>query len=76
MFSYAKYYQDRLNAQKIRMLQLDSNKETNVSGKKRKYQEAFDYPNDYIVVQEYKSIKSNRCDTWIDAYLENMSVKK
>lgn len=76
MFSYTKYYQDRLNAQKLRVLQLDTNKKTNVSGKKRKYQEAFDYPNDYIVVQEHKSIKSNKCNIWIDAYLENILIKK
>ena len=39
--------------------------------KKRKYEEAFGYPNDYLVVQE-PEYKINRGFNWIDAYLEGL----
>lgn len=80
MSSYSEYYHQRLEAQRIRLQILDLNPQicsTNITGKKRKYEEAMGYPNDYLVVQEPETIeKQNKGINWIDAYLENLSNYK
>jgi hypothetical protein len=48
----------------------------NIIGKKRKYEEAMGYPNDYEIVQDPQTIRSNKGSNWIDAYLENLSNNK
>lgn len=74
--SYSNYFRQRLNAQDERLKEIVSYyKETNFTGKKRKYEEAMGYPNDYEVVQEPKLILTNKGSNWIDAYLENLSNK-
>jgi len=61
MLSYSNYFRQRLNAQDIRVKNIISsykihtnniNKDVSITGKKRKYEEAMGYPNDYEVVQE------------------------
>jgi len=60
MLSYSNYFRQRLNAQDIRVKNIISsykihtnniNKDVSITGKKRKYEEAMGYPNDYEVVQ-------------------------
>ena len=75
MLSYSEYFRQRLYEQSIRLQYLDSEVK-NITGKKRKYEEAMGYPNDYLIVQEPESIKINRGKNWIDAYLENISNNK
>lgn len=75
MSSYSEYYRQRLEEQKIRLNELESKsniKTINITGKKRKYEEAMGYQNDYLVVQEPESIQKNKGCNWIDAYLENL----
>ena len=67
------YYQC-LNEAKIR--QYDIIVMPNIIGKKRKYEEAMGYPNDYEIVQDPQTIRSNKGSNWIDAYLENLSNNK
>lgn len=74
MFSYTRYYYQRLNEAKIR--QYDIIVMPNIIGKKRKYEEAMGYPNDYEIVQDPQTITSNKGSNWIDAYLENLSNNK
>lgn len=79
MSSYSEYYRQRLEDQKIRLKELESKPKTktlNITGKKRKYEEAMGYQNDYLVVQEPESIQQNKGCNWIDAYLENLSNDK
>jgi hypothetical protein len=62
MTPYSNYFRQRLNAQDIRVKNIISsykihtnninNKDVIIIGKKRKYEEAMGYPNDYEVVQE------------------------
>jgi hypothetical protein len=60
----------------MKQLQLTINsKSTTITGKKRKYEEALGYSNDYEVVQEPKNYLENRGINWIDSYLENLSNK-
>jgi len=78
MSSYSEYYRQRLQDQKIRLQEFESNlKKTtpNITGRKRKYEEAMGYQNDYLVVQEPQSIQQNKGYNWVDAYLENLSNK-
>lgn len=52
MISYSEYYRQRLEEQQFRLHELDNKIKlttTNITGKKRKYEEAMGYPNDYIV---------------------------
>lgn len=59
MKSYTEYYSKRLNDQKLRLQLLENNTtivSTNITGKKRKYEEAMGYKNDYEVVQNPESI--------------------
>ena len=74
MFSYTRYYYQCLNEAKIR--QYDIIVMPNIIGKKRKYEEAMGYPNDYEIVQDPQTIRSNKGSNWIDAYLENLSNNK
>lgn len=78
MKSYTEYYRNRLNDQKLR-LQLLENKtpivSINITCKKRKYEEAMGYINDYEVVQNPESIKTNNGSNWVDAYMENLTNK-
>lgn len=79
MSSYSEYYHHRLQDQKIRLKELESKPKIttlNITGKKRKYDEAMGYQNDYLVVQEPESIQQNKGRNWIDAYLENLSNEK
>ena len=78
MKSYTEYYSKRLNDQKLRLQLLENNTtivSTNITGKKRKYEEAMGYKNDYEVVQNPESIKTNNGLNWVDAYLENLNNK-
>lgn len=77
MISYSEYYRQRLDAQKRRLDELDKPQIPSIIGKKRKYEEAFDYQNDYEIVQTPELFQTNRGKNWIDAYLENLSnIKK
>lgn len=77
MLSYTEYYRQRLNQAKICQYDIDKHiLIPNITGKKRKYEEAMGYPNDYEIVQDSQSITTNKGSNWIDAYLENLSNKK
>jgi len=83
MLSYSEYYRQRLKNQKIRLQELETNSKIislNIIGKKRTYEEAMGYPNDYLVVQEPESIETlglqNKGYNCIDAYLENLYNEK
>ena len=80
MESYTEYFRQRLEEQKMRIQDLEcqsKDKIPNITGKKRKYEEAMGYQNDYEVVQDPKSIGTqNKGSNWIDAYLENLSNTK
>jgi len=79
MTSYTHYFQQRLNARDERVNNLEQknlNALNKVSGKKRKYEEAMGYINDYIVVQEpSEENKNNKGKNWVDSYSENLFVK-
>ena len=51
-----------------------------ITCKKRKYEEAMGYQNDYEIVQESEEYITNnienRGEDWIDSYLENLSNQK
>jgi len=77
MSSYSEYYRNRLET---RILLQDLVKSPNIAtsniiGKKRSYEEAMGYSNDYLVVQEPEKIK-NKDTNRMDAYLENLSNEK
>ena len=79
MESYTEYFRQRLEEQKSRLQAFENKSKTHIPSitcKKRKYEEAMGYPNDYEVVQEPESIVTNKGSNWIDAYLENISNKK
>lgn len=83
MSTYSEYYRQRLEEQRIRLEVLEKKPKTsipNITGKKRTYEEAMGYPNDYLVVQDPESIGSletpNKGSNWIDAYLENLANEK
>ena len=72
--SSVEYYRQRLNAQKFRLDQMeDSLKYPKITGKKRKYEDAMGYPNDYTVVQDPESVIQPKGKNWVDAYLEHLS---
>jgi hypothetical protein len=52
----------------------------NITGKKRKYEDAMEYANDYETVQEYTYYISNNIEikgsNWIDSFLENIKTQK
>lgn len=77
---YSEYYRQRLYAQKIRLEVLNDNTKAqieNITGKKRKYEEAMGYTNDYPVVQEPASFTTpNKGLNWIDSYSENLCSQK
>jgi hypothetical protein len=82
MDSYIEYFRQRLNEQELRLQELERKtvhiQTPNITGKKRKYEDALGYPNDYEVVQDPESFeKSVTVQTngskWVDAYLENRS---
>jgi hypothetical protein len=58
--SYSEYYTRRLAITT-----------STITNKKRKYEEAMGYPNDYLVVQE-PDTPNHPCSQWCDAYLENL----
>jgi len=63
MSSYSEYFRQRLLEQQFRLQELDKKsiiKTSNIIGKKRKYEEAMGYQNDYLVVQESQSIEGNK----------------
>ena len=51
-------------------------KHENITGKKRKYEEAMNYQNDYEVVQFSDEYIENKNEYWKDAYLENRQTNK
>lgn len=79
MISYSNYFRQRLNAhdERIKFINTSNkmNNNTTITGKKRKYEDAMGYPNDYEVVQDPESIIQNKGYNWIDGYLENLSNK-
>jgi hypothetical protein len=79
MESYTEYFRQRLEEQMFRLKELEcqsKDKMQNITCKKRKYEEAMGYINDYEVVQDPTSIGTqNKGSNWIDAYLENLSNK-
>jgi hypothetical protein len=81
MQSYSEYFRQRLEQQNSRIKDLESQRKNispNVTGKKRKYEEAMGYQNDYEVVQDPESIsRQNKGSNWIDTYQENLfNMKK
>ena len=58
MYSYSRIFRQRLNEQTTRIIEIDLNHKTpitnitNITGRKRKYEEAMGYPNDYTCVQK------------------------
>jgi hypothetical protein len=79
MQSYSEYFRQRLEEQKSRLQAFENKSKTHIpsiTGKKRKYEEAMGYLNDYEVVQEPETIVTNKGSNWIDAYLENLSNTK
>ena len=62
MSSYSEYFRQRLLEQQFRLQELDKQiiQTSNIIGKKRKYEEAMGYQNDYLVVQESQSIEGNK----------------
>lgn len=64
-----------LNIKQLQLQLTNNSNSTTITGKKRKYEEALGYSNDYEVVQESKNYLGNRGINWIDAYLENLSNK-
>ena len=78
MSTYTEYFRKRLEDQHVRVNNLETKlnyDQISLSGKKRKYEEAMGYKNDYIVVQENDTIKENIGLNWKDAYLENINNK-
>lgn len=79
MTSYSEYYHQRLNAQAERVKKLEEKPVKaliNISGKKRKYEEAMGYMNDYLVVQEPSQENNyNKGKNWIDSYSQNLFNK-
>ena len=76
MQSYSEYFRQRLKEQHLRVYAFENKFNTHIpsiTGKKRKYEEAMGYQNDYEVVQEPELIVTNKGSNWIDAYLENLS---
>lgn len=76
MLSYTKYYRERLDERCICLESLDKKRKIftqNITGKKRKYEEAMGYSNDYLVVQEPETTPPPRGTNWIDSYLDNLS---
>lgn len=80
MLSQVEYFRRRLAKQDKIIKNLEINpKAINITGKKRTYEEAMGYSNDYEVVQNndlYINEKNNKGDNWVDAYLENLIIKK
>jgi hypothetical protein len=83
MTSQVEYYRNRMAERDlaIKLLENEIKKsKINITGKKRKYEEAMDYQNDYEVVQESEKYITNniknRGNNWIDSYLENISNQK
>lgn len=73
MSSCIEYYRQRLNEQKFRLEKIeDSFKYPTVTGKKRKYEDAMGYPNDYEVVQDPESVPTPKGNNWVDAYLQHL----
>ena len=83
MTSQVEYYRTQMAecylAIKIIEDEIQSSK-MNITGKKRKYDEAMSYHNDYEVVQESEKYitnnRKNRGTNWINYYLEIISNKK
>jgi len=75
MASKTEYYMKRMSAHDNAIRQLEQPL-TNITGKKRKYEEAMGYQNDYEVVQE-PHLYANNCGTnWTDAYIEQLPKSK
>jgi hypothetical protein len=81
MTSQVEYFRNRMNNHDAVIKNLEK-RETrmNIIGKKRKYEEAMGYTNDYEVVQEFESYQTNNVKikgkNWVDAFLENLSNDK
>ena len=71
MTSRIEYYRQRLIEQQYRLENIERCK-SDVTGKKRKYEDAMGYPNDYEVVQDPQSFPVTKGNNWVDAYLEHL----
>jgi hypothetical protein len=80
MHSRVEYFRNRLlqHDQVMNQIELElKQKKENIKkvvGKKRKYQDALGYENDYLVVQDpdQKNAVNNGRKDWIDAYSQNL----
>jgi len=75
MSSKTEFYRQRLQA-RDKQVKLLIEKQENITGKKRKYEEAMNYKNDYEVVQFSDEYTVNKNEYWKDAYLENRQTNK
>jgi hypothetical protein len=75
MASKTEYYMKRMSAHDNAIRHLEQNLQ-NITGKKRKYEEAMGQHNDYEVVQEPHLYASNRGTNWTDAYIEQLTKSK
>jgi hypothetical protein len=78
MRSYSEYYRQRLTNQKYRIRELYVQLKypvENITGKKRSFEEAMGFPNDYEVVTNPETYLDNRGENWVDSYIENIKQK-
>jgi hypothetical protein len=80
MNSQTEYFRNRLLQHDASIKEIEAKSViVNITGKKRNYEEAFEYVNDYEIVQESEFFVTNKIvnkgNNWIDAYLENL-IKK
>lgn len=83
MSSQVEYYRKRMDEHDLAIKLIEDEIKTskiNITCKKRKYEEAMGYQNDYEVVQESEQYITNNIkiqgENWIDSYLENLSNQK
>jgi hypothetical protein len=83
MSSQVEYYRKRMAEHDLAIKLIEDEIKTskiNITCKKRKYEEAMGYQNDYEVVQESEQYITNNIkiqgENWIDSYLENLSNQK
>ena len=83
MSSQVEYYRKRMDEHDLAIKLIEDEIKTskiNITCKKRKYEEAMGYQNDYEVLQESEQYITNNIkiqgENWIDSYLENLSNQK
>jgi len=82
MTSQVEYYRTRMAERDLIIKIIDNeiqSSKMNITCKKRKYEEAMGYHNDYEVVQDSEKYITNniknRGNNWIDSYIENIYKK-